>query len=190
MIFSITLQPCPLLLKCPTHQTARIAHNIYHFLPEVYFTADLFFLNMLRCSHRLFLAIWMRMRMRMRMATPLLVIMWVWFSHPVYLFPVTGPIYSVGLVNLPGRLWETDLQVPASQPTHCTGPAGEVCCYLFIYWYVFIWNIVFFSHSRPLVHLPPDSSHDDLSLSLLQLNILWTFYWKEINKYMLRKKKK
>lgn len=48
-------------------------------------------------------------------------------------FPVTGPIYSVGLVNLPGRLWETDLQVPASQPTHCTGPAGEVGCHPFIY---------------------------------------------------------
>lgn len=139
MIFSITLQPCPLLLKCPTHQTARIAHNIYHFLSEVYFTADLFFLNMLRCSHRLFLAVWMRMTM----ATPRLVIMSVWFSHPVCLFPVTGPIYSVGLVNLPGRLWETDLQVPASQPTHCTGPAGEVCCHLYIYLYIFIWNIFF-----------------------------------------------
>lgn len=32
----------------------------------------------------------------------------------------------MGLVNLPGWLRQTHLQIPESQPTHCTGTAGEV----------------------------------------------------------------
>lgn len=44
----------------------------------------------------------------------------------VCLHVATGPVHAVGLVDVPGRLRQTYLQVPESQPTHRTGPAGEV----------------------------------------------------------------
>lgn len=49
-------------------------------------------------------------------------------SHvlPLAFFLVTGFVHPVGLVNLSGWLRQTHLQIPESQPTHCTGTAGEV----------------------------------------------------------------
>ncbi|KAM4565538.1 exocyst complex component 6B isoform 2-T2 [Fundulus diaphanus] len=38
---------------------------------------------------------------------------------------ITEPFHPVGLVHLPGRLWQAHLQIPESQPTHGTGSSGE-----------------------------------------------------------------
>ncbi|CAF94048.1 unnamed protein product, partial [Tetraodon nigroviridis] len=37
-----------------------------------------------------------------------------------------GPLFAVGLVDLPGRLRQSDMQVPESQPPHRFGPSGKV----------------------------------------------------------------
>ncbi|XP_013866049.1 exocyst complex component 6B isoform X2 [Austrofundulus limnaeus] len=36
-----------------------------------------------------------------------------------------GPVHSMGLVHLPGRLRQTQLQIPEGQPPHRSGPPGE-----------------------------------------------------------------
>lgn len=38
----------------------------------------------------------------------------------------SGPVHGVGLVDLPGRLWSANLQIPESEPSHCLGSTGEV----------------------------------------------------------------
>lgn len=35
-------------------------------------------------------------------------------------------VHGMGLVNLPGRLWSANFQIPKSEPSHCPGSAGEV----------------------------------------------------------------
>lgn len=37
---------------------------------------------------------------------------------------VAGPFFAMGLVDLSGRLWETNMQVPESQPSYRFGPSG------------------------------------------------------------------
>lgn len=44
----------------------------------------------------------------------------------VCVLAVAGPFLAVGLVDLPGRLWETDMQVPEGQSKQRFGPAGQV----------------------------------------------------------------
>lgn len=41
-------------------------------------------------------------------------------------FVAPGPVHGVGLVDLPGRLWPANLQIPESEPSHCPGSTGEV----------------------------------------------------------------
>ncbi|KAM7382268.1 hypothetical protein PAMA_012907 [Pampus argenteus] len=36
-----------------------------------------------------------------------------------------GPVHGVGLVNVPCRLWPAYLQIPESEPSHCSGSTGE-----------------------------------------------------------------
>lgn len=95
------------------------------------------------------------------------------FIVHVCLFPVTGPFHAVGLVNLPGRLRQTVLQVPASQPAHCTGPAGEVSPHPFIHPFIYSAILHLLVPSGPALLDPVAGNSADLSsLSQLQLNIL------------------
>lgn len=50
----------------------------------------------------------------------------------VCLLAVAGPFPAVGLVDLPGRLREADVQVPESQPSHRLGPSGQVSAFILV----------------------------------------------------------
>lgn len=44
----------------------------------------------------------------------------------VFVSVAAGPLHSVGLVHLPGRLRQTQLQIPEGQPPHCADSARKV----------------------------------------------------------------
>lgn len=50
----------------------------------------------------------------------------------VCLLAVAGPFSAVGLVHLPGRLREANVQVPESQPPHRPGPSGQVSAFILV----------------------------------------------------------
>lgn len=50
----------------------------------------------------------------------------------VCLLAVAGPFFAVGLVDLPGRLREANVQVPESQPSHRLGPPGQVSAFILV----------------------------------------------------------
>lgn len=50
----------------------------------------------------------------------------------VCLLAVAGPFFAVGLVDLPGRLRQADVQVPESEPSHRLGPSGQVSAFILV----------------------------------------------------------
>lgn len=59
---------------------------------------------------------------------------WLCFQQgdrKICVLAVAGAFFAMGLVDLPGRLWETNMQVPESQPSHRLGPSGQVSSVIF-----------------------------------------------------------